>query len=123
MTAPSCRKRHGAVSVMQYDADGFLPEALFNYLARLGWIARRCGEVLGGAMLIDWFDLEHVSRRAGPVQHSTSLLWLNGEYMKELPTSAARRAGRRASRRVASRFARAGARACRRAAKGPRRAH
>jgi glutamyl-tRNA synthetase len=74
-------KRHGAVSVMQYDDDGFLPEALFNYLARLGW-SHGDDEKFSRAQLVDWFDLEHVNR--APAQYNLDkLLWLNGEYMKE----------------------------------------
>jgi glutamyl-tRNA synthetase len=74
-------KRHGAVSVLQYDADGFLPEALFNYLARLGW-SHGDAEKFTREQLVEWFDLEHVNR--APAQYNLDkLLWLNGEYMKE----------------------------------------
>ncbi|HQR19361.1 MAG TPA: glutamate--tRNA ligase [Burkholderiaceae bacterium] len=74
-------KRHGAVSVMQYDADGFLPEALFNYLARLGW-SHGDAEKFSRAQLVDWFDLDHVNR--APAQYNLDkLMWLNGEYIKE----------------------------------------
>ncbi len=74
-------KRHGAASVMQYDADGFLPEALFNYLARLGW-SHGDDEKFTREQLIEWFDLEHVNR--APAQYNLDkLMWLNGEYIKE----------------------------------------
>jgi glutamyl-tRNA synthetase len=74
-------KRHGAVSVLQYDEDGFLPEALFNYLARLGW-SHGDAEKFSRQQLIEWFDLEHVNR--APAQYNLDkLLWLNGEYIKE----------------------------------------
>ncbi len=74
-------KRHGAVSVLQYDADGILPEALFNYLARLGW-SHGDDEKFTRAQLVEWFDLEHVNR--APAQFNPDkLLWLNGEYIKE----------------------------------------
>jgi glutamyl-tRNA synthetase len=74
-------KRHGAVSVLQYDTDGFLPEALFNYLARLGW-SHGDAEKFTREQFIEWFDLEHVNR--APAQYNLDkLLWLNGEYMKE----------------------------------------
>jgi len=74
-------KRHGAVSVLQYDADGILPEALFNYLARLGW-SHGDDEKFTRAQLVEWFDLEHVNR--APAQYNPDkLLWLNGEYIKE----------------------------------------
>jgi len=74
-------KRHGAVSVLQYDEDGFLPEALFNYLARLGW-SHGDDEKFTREQLIAWFDLDHVNR--APAQYNLDkLMWLNGEYMKE----------------------------------------
>jgi glutamyl-tRNA synthetase len=74
-------KRHGAVSVLQYDADGILPEALFNYLARLGW-SHGDEEKFSRAQLVEWFGLDHVSR--SPAQFNPDkLLWLNGEYIKE----------------------------------------
>lgn len=74
-------KRHGAVSVLQYDEDGFLPEALFNYLARLGW-SHGDAEKFSREQLVAWFDLEHVNR--APAQYDIDkLLWLNGEYIKE----------------------------------------
>jgi len=74
-------KRHGAVSVLQYDADGILPEALFNYVARLGW-SHGDDEKFSREQLVEWFDLEHVNR--APAQFNPDkLLWLNGEYIKE----------------------------------------
>jgi glutamyl-tRNA synthetase len=74
-------KRHGAVSVLQYRDDGFLPEALFNYLARLGW-SHGDVEKFSRDQLVTWFDLDHVNR--APAQYDINkLLWLNGEYMKE----------------------------------------
>jgi glutamyl-tRNA synthetase len=74
-------KRHGAVSVLQYDEDGFLPEALFNYLARLGW-SHGDDEKFSREKMVEWFDLSHVNR--APAQFNLDkLLWLNGEYIKE----------------------------------------
>ncbi|MGZ8994768.1 MAG: glutamate--tRNA ligase, partial [Burkholderiaceae bacterium] len=74
-------KRHGAVSVLQYDDDGFLPEALFNYLARLGW-SHGDEEKFTREQLTEWFDLQHVNR--APAQYNLDkLMWLNGEYIKE----------------------------------------
>jgi glutamyl-tRNA synthetase len=74
-------KRHGAVSVLQYEEDGFLPEAVFNYLARLGW-SHGDDEKFTRAQTVQWFDLAHVNR--APAQYNIDkLLWLNGEYMKE----------------------------------------
>ena len=74
-------KRHGAVSVLQYEEDGFLPEALFNYLARLGW-SHGDAEKFSREQLVQWFDLEHVNR--APAQYDIDKLhWLNGEYLKQ----------------------------------------
>ena len=73
-------KRHGAVSVTQYRDDGFLPEALNNYLARLGW-SHGDSEIFSIQELIDWFNFEHVSR--SPAQFDPEkLLWLNQHYIK-----------------------------------------
>jgi glutamyl-tRNA synthetase len=73
-------KRHGAVSVTQYDEDGFLPEALVNYLARLGW-AHGDDEVFAVEQFVEWFDLGHISR--SPAQFNPEkALWLNQQYIK-----------------------------------------
>src|SRR5262245_15614276 len=74
-------KRHGAVSVMQYAEEGYLPEALLNYLARLGW-SHGDAEVFSKEQFVDWFDLAHVSR--SPAQFNPEKLrWLNHHYLKE----------------------------------------
>ncbi|MCU0868291.1 MAG: glutamate--tRNA ligase [Burkholderiales bacterium] len=74
-------KRHGAVSVMQYPEDGYLPEALNNYLARLGW-SHGDAEIFSLAQLRDWFDLAHVNR--SPAQFDpVKLLWLNAHWLKQ----------------------------------------
>jgi glutamyl-tRNA synthetase len=76
-------KRHGAVSVTQYRDQGFLPEALVNYLARLGW-SHGDEEMFPVGKLIEWFDLGHVSR--SPAQFNPEkLAWLNQQYMKGVP--------------------------------------
>jgi glutamyl-tRNA synthetase len=73
-------KRHGAVSVMQYADDGFLPEAMLNYLARLGW-SHGDAELFPAQKFIDWFDLGHISR--SPAQFNPEKLrWLNQQYLK-----------------------------------------
>jgi glutamyl-tRNA synthetase len=73
-------KRHGAVSVLQYRDDGFLPEALINYLARLGW-SHGNDEVFSVAQFTEWFDLGHVSR--SPAQFDPEkALWMNQQYLK-----------------------------------------
>jgi glutamyl-tRNA synthetase len=72
-------KRHGAVSVMQYYEDGFLPEAVINYLARLGW-SHGNDEVFARDQLVSWFDGSHLSQ--SPSQFDTSKLkWLNQQYL------------------------------------------
>jgi glutamyl-tRNA synthetase len=74
-------KRHGAVSVMQYHEEGYLPEALLNYLARLGW-SHGDEEKFSRAQLVQWFDLEHISR--SPARFDPEkLAWLNAQYLKE----------------------------------------
>lgn len=74
-------KRRGAVSVTAYEEAGYLPEALLNYLARLGW-SHGDDEKFSREQLVEWFDLDHVNR--APAQYNLDkLLWLNGEYIKE----------------------------------------
>jgi glutamyl-tRNA synthetase len=74
-------KRHGAVSVMQYREEGYLPEALLNYLARLGW-SHGNEEKFSRGELVEWFDLEHISK--SPARFDPEKLgWLNQQYLKE----------------------------------------
>ena len=73
-------KRHGAVSVLQYREDGFLPEALINYLVRLGW-SYGDQEIFSLKELIQYFDLHDVNRAAAAF-NLDKLLWLNQHYMK-----------------------------------------
>ncbi len=73
-------KRHGAVSVMQYAEDGFLPEALINYLTRLGW-SHGDEEVFSVEQFVAWFDLEHISKSAAQF-NPEKLRWLNQHYIK-----------------------------------------
>src|SRR5574340_1040393 len=73
-------KRHGAVSVMQYQEDGYLPEALLNYLARLGW-AHGDAEVFSLPQFVDWFDIKDVSKSPAKF-NPEKLLWLNQQYIK-----------------------------------------
>lgn len=76
-------KRHGAVNVMQYRDDGFLPDAMVNYLARLGW-SHGDEEVFSREQLVEWFDLRHVSK--SPARWDPEKLrWMNAEYLKRLP--------------------------------------
>lgn len=73
-------KRHGAVSVMQYAEDGFLPEALINYLARLGW-SHGDEELFSMRQFIEWFDLRHISKSAAQF-NPEKLRWLNQHHIK-----------------------------------------
>lgn len=73
-------KRHGAVSVMQYEEDGYLPEALLNYLARLGW-SHGDDEIFSMAQLTEWFSLDHCSKSAAQFDFD-KLKWLNNHYLR-----------------------------------------
>jgi glutamyl-tRNA synthetase len=73
-------KRHGAVSVMQYDEDGYLPEAVINYLARLGW-SHGDEEVFSRDQFVQWFDLAHITPSAAQF-NTEKLNWLNAHYLK-----------------------------------------
>lgn len=73
-------KRHGAVSVMQYREDGYLPEALLNYLVRLGW-SHGDQEIFSLDELIALFDIKDVNR-APAAFNNEKLLWLNQHYIK-----------------------------------------
>jgi glutamyl-tRNA synthetase len=68
------------VSVMQYAEDGFLPEALINYLARLGW-SHGDEEIFSMQEFISWFDLRHISKSAAQF-NPEKLRWLNQHYIK-----------------------------------------
>ena len=76
-------KRHGAVSVMQYFDQGYLPEAILNYLARLGW-SHGDDEIFSMTDFCQWFDLDHIT--SSSAQFNTEKLdWLNSHYIKTLP--------------------------------------
>jgi len=73
-------KRHSAVSVMQYQDEGYLPEALINYLARLGW-SHGNEELFSRKQLIEWFDLESIN--CSPARFNLEKLqWINQHYLK-----------------------------------------
>ena len=74
-------KRHGSVSVMEYEAQGFLPEAVFNYLARLGW-GHGNMEKFSRDELAEVFELSDCSRAAARLDFK-KFEWLNAQYMKE----------------------------------------
>jgi len=74
-------KRHGAVSVLQYRDEGFLPEALVNTLARLGW-SHGDEEVFPVGKFVEWFDLGHVSR--SPAQFNPEKArWINQQHLRQ----------------------------------------
>lgn len=73
-------KRRDAVSVVDYDRQGILPEALLNYLARLGW-AHGDDEFFTMEQFVEWFDLKDVSPSASRFDHE-KLLWLNAQHIK-----------------------------------------
>jgi glutamyl-tRNA synthetase len=74
-------KRHGAMSVVGYRDAGFLPEAVVNYLARLGW-SHGDAEVFSREQFVEWFDLEHLGKSPAQYDHD-KLNWLNAHYIKE----------------------------------------
>jgi glutamyl-tRNA synthetase len=74
-------KRHGAVSVMQYRDDGYLPDAVVNYLARLGW-SHGDEEVFSRERFVEWFDGGHISRSPARFDFD-KLRWLNNHYLKQ----------------------------------------
>jgi glutamyl-tRNA synthetase len=73
-------KRRGAVSVTAYEENGYLPEAMLNYLARLGW-SHGDDELFTREQMVDWFDGSHLSK--SPAQwDAAKLAWVNAHYMK-----------------------------------------
>lgn len=73
-------KRHGATSVMQYRTEGYLPEALLNYLVRLGW-SHGDQEVFSIDEMINLFDAKDINKAASTF-NADKLLWINQEYIK-----------------------------------------
>ncbi|WP_293660137.1 glutamate--tRNA ligase [Rhodoferax sp. OV413] len=74
-------KRRGAVSVTAYEEGGYLPEAMLNYLARLGW-SHGDDELFTSEQMVSWFDGSHLSK--SPAQWDPAkLLWVNAHYIKE----------------------------------------
>lgn len=76
-------KRHGAVSVLQYQQEGYLPAALLNYLVRLGW-SHGDQELFTREELLQLFELEDINRAAS-TYNPEKLLWINQQYLKSLP--------------------------------------
>ncbi len=79
-------KRRGAVSVTAYEENGYLPEAMLNYLARLGW-SHGDEELFTREQMVSWFDGSHLSK--SPAQwDATKLAWVNAQYIKAKPDDA-----------------------------------
>jgi len=76
-------KRHGAVSVMQYEEMGYLPEAMVNFLARLGW-GHGDAEVFTRSEFVTWFDLGAINPAPSRF-NADKLKWVNHEHLKRLP--------------------------------------
>ncbi|GAA5181794.1 glutamate--tRNA ligase [Niveibacterium umoris] len=94
-------KRHGAVSVMQYDDDGYLVEAVINYLARLGW-SHGDDEIFSREQFVEWFDLDRITPSAAQFNFE-KLDWLNAHYIKQAdPARLAADASRRLTQRGVS---------------------
>ncbi|MBC7543150.1 MAG: glutamate--tRNA ligase [Candidatus Sericytochromatia bacterium] len=78
-------KRHGATSVMKYSEDGYLPEAMINFLARLGW-SHGDQELFTRDELVQFFDFDHV-QKTDAVFDVQKLQWMNGMYIRERLTA------------------------------------
>jgi len=76
-------KRHGAVSITEYQEQGYLPEAMLNFLALLGWSLDDKTELLSRQELIASFSLERVSKTAA-IFNQEKLDWMNGVFLREL---------------------------------------
>ena len=79
-------KRHGAKSALEYRDDGYLPEALFNFLVMLGWSVDDHTEIISREQLIEVFELERLSVTPA-VFNTEKLEWMNGVYLRDLPES------------------------------------
>lgn len=78
-------KRHGATSVQEFREQGYLPEALLNYLALLGWSLGDDTDIMSSREMIERFDLNQVSKSAA-IYDIEKLTWMNGHYMTEIDT-------------------------------------
>lgn len=78
-------KRNGAKAVTQYRDEGYLPDAMVNYLARLGW-SHGDDEIFSRQQFLDWFNLDHLGRSAGQFDEA-KLRWVNAQHMKQLDDS------------------------------------
>ncbi|GAB2469582.1 glutamate--tRNA ligase [Comamonas humi] len=79
-------KRNGAKPVTQYRDEGYLPDAMVNYLARLGW-SHGDDEIFSRQQFLEWFDLDHLGRSAGQFDEA-KLRWVNAQHIKSTPDDA-----------------------------------
>jgi glutamyl-tRNA synthetase len=75
-------KRNGAKAVTQYRDEGYLPDAMVNYLARLGW-SHGDEEIFSRAQFLEWFNLDHLGRSAAQFDEA-KLRWVNAQHMKAM---------------------------------------
>lgn len=80
-------KRHGAVSINEYREEGYLPEAMVNYLALLGWNPGGAQEIFTLPELVEKFDIEQI-HKSGAIFDVEKLKWFNDEHRKRMPPSA-----------------------------------
>ncbi len=79
-------KRHGATAIREYRQEGFLPDALVNYLSLLGWSPGNNQELISRKELVEKFDLSRVLK-TGAVFGRDKLEWVNGQYVRQMPVS------------------------------------
>jgi len=79
------KRRHPEADVMLHKSQGILPEALVNFIVRLGW-SHGNDEVISRAQMVEWFGFDHVGSTSG-VWNPEKLLWLNQHYLKTLPAA------------------------------------
>jgi glutamyl-tRNA synthetase len=79
-------KRNGAKAVTQYRDEGYLPDAMVNYLARLGW-SHGDDEIFSRGQFVSWFNLDHLGKSAAQFDEA-KLRWVNAQHMKTTPDEA-----------------------------------
>ena len=79
-------KRNGAKAVTQYREEGYLPDAMVNYLARLGW-SHGDDEIFSREQFLQWFDLDHLGRSAAQFDEA-KLKWVNAQHLKAMADEA-----------------------------------
>ena len=79
-------KRNGAKPVTQFEQEGFLPDAMVNYLARLGW-SHGDDEIFSRAQFVSWFNLDHLGKSAAQFDEA-KLRWVNAQHLKAMADDA-----------------------------------